>query len=103
VSHADPLNNGALGVLGLIVLVVVGLTGLTLLFVVWSYLRPTSRVLYWVQLVLLALSLWAGIWWASTLSGDWPLLGRSNPMLYLCLPVGVCLNGLRWFRSNKSA
>jgi hypothetical protein len=93
-AQADPLNNGALGLIVYAALFLMSLALLSPLLTVWSYLRPSSRGLFALQLLLLALALWAGGGMHYAFRGqDWPLLGRFNPLWELAVPLGVWLNG----------
>jgi hypothetical protein len=98
-AQADPLNNGALRVLGLVVLCLLGLFGTTLGLTFWAYFRPTARVLFWVQLLLLGGCLWLGVLQERYARGALPLLGDYNPLLQVCVPLGVWLNGVTLARS----
>lgn len=101
-AQADPLNNGALGVIVYAALFIVGLVLFSPLFTLWSYLRPSSRVLFALQLLLLALSLWIGGGMHYAFRGqDWPLLGRFNPLWEIAVPLGVWLNGVRLARRAR--
>lgn len=99
---ADPLNNGALGVLVYVALFLAGLALLSPLLTVWSYFRPHFRVLYVLQLVLLAVGLWCGGKMNYVFRGEeFPLLGRFNPLWEVAMPVSIWLNAVMLARRAR--
>jgi hypothetical protein len=100
-AHADPLNNGALGVLGFIAMLALGFVGLTLLLVVLASRRPASRELQVAQVLLLALFIYFSL---TKYRAIISLLGTGvEAGLPAVIPFALLLNGLAQAKRTQLA